>query len=222
MITVENVRSDLNAIRERFQKFISTTNYAISNNEVSWNNYVSGIYNGVNYLKEYKSVVQGRQYSFYFNDGKIFQFFYGFENGEVKKARLCVLPPPIDIPENAPEWIEEVMDYSLLFGDELAEDDDRKPYRAHAWSHIRLDFDDAVDSHEAGHIQFGALNKIRLPSEHLLLPFSFFVFVLRAIEDNNYQEARHKHWFEPALNGSLARGNDLALLADTILRVSKA
>ncbi|AQW92101.1 DUF2290 domain-containing protein [Elizabethkingia anophelis] len=51
-------------------------------------------------------------------------------------------------------------------------------------SHIRIDYDSKVDSHNKCEIQIGAINKIRIPLDKIISPIVFFDFIIKNILRN--------------------------------------
>jgi hypothetical protein len=55
-------------------------------------------------------------------------------------------------------------------------------------SHIRIDYDAAVESHHKCEIQIGAVNKIRFPMKHLVSPFVFTDFIAKNLFKDQHVE----------------------------------
>lgn len=54
-------------------------------------------------------------------------------------------------------------------------------------SHIRIDYDDKVQSHHKCEIQMGGINNIRLPMEQIISPFTFCDFIIKNIDKTKHQ-----------------------------------
>lgn len=59
-------------------------------------------------------------------------------------------------------------------------------------SHIRVDYDANVQSHNKCEIQIGAINYIRLPLKKLISPFLFFEFIYKNIFKSEFQTLSDK------------------------------
>lgn len=61
-------------------------------------------------------------------------------------------------------------------------------------SHIRIDFDSKVETHNKCEIQVGAINQIRLPIDKIISPIIFFDFIIKNIlrNDKYYTDLTNK------------------------------
>ncbi len=62
-------------------------------------------------------------------------------------------------------------------------------------SHVRIDFDPEVATHNKCEIQVGAINNIRFPAQKVIMPFLFFDFIAKNIFPDEYKQIRAKSNF---------------------------
>lgn len=148
---------------------------------VTWKGRTTGIQRGVYYPFEYQYLLDHQQYSVLLSDASFFQFFYHFnDRGELKAARLAYYPRPvytIDSQDSLTEAADAALDRddNLLFEHlfnwvELLETASNRPANT---SHIRFDFDVAVQTHSRSHLQFGGVQNFRIPSDFVPQPLAF-------------------------------------------------
>jgi len=87
-------------------------------------------------------------------------------------------------------------------GREIGEDDllyiFNKKYDITNSSHIRIDFDQQVESHHKCEIQIGAINSLRFPMDRAISPFVFFDFIIKNLDKKSYQEISRRSSFPPS------------------------
>ncbi len=185
---------NLNFIEDNFEdiyKFykddILETNYKIIDNNMSWVNYKKGIFKE-NYLIEFEKLKNDYQYSFLVKDGAFFQFYYEFKNNILQKAKLSFYPLPKKT--RSPEDLDLEMMYDL--NEDIQNDickiiDCDEDLKLTNTSHIRIDFDNKVESHSKCEMQLGCIKNLRIPSKFLITPFLFFDFIYRYIYSDFYK-----------------------------------
>jgi hypothetical protein len=197
--------ADLEAVRSRLGRILLDSRYAMDGSTITWERYRTGIHNHVNYLHEYRWVIDERQYSFLLNDGGAVQLHYAFDTKNLVKARQCYYPSPFKMPDKIGDWPETDLSLDEL----LAVADDSggsltKPaaIRATAWSHIRFDFDGSATSHDLAHLQYSAANTFRVPSGSVLSPFVFIDMILRSFYPSEHAKYESRAWYGPTLSNS--------------------
>lgn len=94
---INQISSELKKIETTFRNLIITSNYQkVSDSEISWHNYTSGIFKNL-YAKEYETLVQNRQYSFLLRDKMGFvQFYFKYtDNDAFEKIKMAYYPYPV-------------------------------------------------------------------------------------------------------------------------------
>jgi hypothetical protein len=177
---IQSVGRAMRDINGLFSPYLLETNYFLGDGVLSWNNYVPGILNGLAYAAEYQKLIDRRQYSFLLVDKSFFQFYFRFDQGELKSARLAYYPPPLKITGA----MQDLIDVAEMSGLDLLEE---LYYGAESWlergidvvntSHMRLDYDSKTDAHAQSHFQFGGLNSLRVPCQGIVSPFTFFEWI---------------------------------------------
>lgn len=147
---------------------------------VTWVDRLTGIQKGVYYPLEYQFLLDRHQYSLLLSDGSFFQFFYRFDEADVlQEARLAYYPRPIPTSEEQSELLdaaEEALNrddqllYEHLYNWTELLDQSRAPANT---SHIRFDFDRKAKAHSQSHLQFGAIQELRLPADFYPQPLAF-------------------------------------------------
>lgn len=110
-MTISNIEDDLKRIETIFRDLIVTTNFKrISTDEISWDNYKSGIFKNI-YAKEYEFIVKNRQYSFLLsNDKGCVQFYFFFKNEIIEKVKMAYYPYPVELKEKQEEFENMLLD----------------------------------------------------------------------------------------------------------------
>ena len=201
----QHVSRELNQICQRFSDLLIDVNYCTVGNSVTWADYITGIHNHVNYYYEYRWIIDLRQFSLLLSDGGALQFYYRFQDDQVTSARQCYYPPPLDSVGDLREFDVEISLDDMLWVN-IGADDTPPPYRAKHWSHIRLDFDSAVTTHDPSHFQYSAVNSFRIPSDKILSPFVFMDMILRDFYPTEHANYVGQTWYRGLLNGSARRG----------------
>lgn len=183
-----SVSLSLEKISSLYKNKILTTNFCANASLVSWNNYIPLINKRYSYLWEYQYLLNERQYSFLLSDNSFFQFFYEFDNaGAIKKAKLAYYPYPII--SSSAKKIEDLFAIYELLGLDISDEswiemlrESDSDIRIGRTSHFRMDFDLKADSHDKSHLQYSALNELRISSKVVLNPFVFIHSVFSAID----------------------------------------
>jgi hypothetical protein len=167
-----SVIRELDILCRRLSKLVIDVNYCRIGDAITWSDYIPGIHNHVNYYYEYRWIIDHRQFSLLLSDGGALQFYYGFEGDALVSARQCYHPSPL---EGIADYTELDLDISLddMLSVDIKGDEISPPYRAKHWSHIRLDFNARVATHDPSHLQFSAANLFRIPADKVLSPFIF-------------------------------------------------
>ena len=190
---IKTVNDSLDVINKQFSTLIFSTQYLATSNKISWNNYSPGIYKGFTYIKEYSEIIDSRQYSFLLKDKSLFQFYYEWDDGVLLKAKLAYYPFPGSLILEADDLfdhIDELNDLDALennYEDELLQlaTENNSTIISTNSSHLRLDYDPNAQSHPICHLQFGALNEIRIASLKLLNPMCFTHWLLEQVFKNS-------------------------------------
>lgn len=189
---IENCLVDISNI---FSNIILNTNYSVKKdqNKISWKNYHPGFKKNEVYALEYQNLIDKKQYSFLLYDNSFIQFFYEWKKDNILKARLAYYPVPLkignaleDLRISAEESGIDLLD-DLYFGFEYWQE---KGIDIVNTSHLRIDYDPIVKSHSKCHLQVGALNEIRIDSENLTNPFSFFDWIVSNIFRDFHKEIK--------------------------------
>lgn len=185
-----SVEQSLNNIQKIYNAKILTTNYQVSDEEISWFGYKSGVIKGVSYPREYQLLLDNGQYCFLLEDNSFFQFYFKFGKEKLISCRMAYYPTPKIISESiddlydfevgANPWLRDV--YS-----EMALEMEYNSGVLSSNSHIRFDYDSNVKSHAKSHLQFGGINDFRITSKSLVLPFAFFEKILLDFHSNWYE-----------------------------------
>ena len=103
-MVVDEVLKELEIIKSTFRAKIITSNYKqINPDEISWDNYNTGIFKNI-YAKEYEYIVRNRQYSFLLSDDKgCVQFYYQFHRNTIQKLKMAYYPYPVELNESKEE-----------------------------------------------------------------------------------------------------------------------
>lgn len=212
------IKNSLDSINRLYRKLILTSNYVVEPGRTSWAGYKPGIYNKILYAREYELLLDSRQYSFLLVDKSFFQFFYEFDvDKKLTKAKLCYYPFPVEC-KDVDRELEEYFDDSgttILEAYYLGMSGLRElGIIASNSSHIRLDYDNEVTSHCKGHLQYSAINELRIPLNHMFDPLIFFDFII----------AQSKLKFEgcyPAIVNSQEHKTAKARGKNTVYEISK-
>tara|TARA_B100000378_G_C18025776_1_gene405749 strand:+ start:130 stop:921 length:792 start_codon:yes stop_codon:yes gene_type:complete len=232
-MVVDEVLKELEIIKSTFRAKIITSNYKqINPDEISWDNYNTGIFKNI-YAKEYEYIVRNRQYSFLLSDDKgCVQFYYQFHRNTIQKLKMAYYPYPVELNESKEEIENLINDsndmilmeyyYDLwnifshnfelnvndetlkkLVMDSIAHGNNESTeslllakldykYKTTNSSHIRVDYDANVKSHNKCEIQIGAINYIRFPLKKMISPFLFFEFIFKNIFKANFDDLSRK------------------------------
>ncbi len=115
-ISMSVIERSLSDIVQGLQDHIIGNNICRKGNQISWNNYQSGIIKKIYYPFEYQKIIDEKQYSLLLDDLSAIQFFYDFNNeAKLISARLAIYPnPELTIP------VESLNDFQdLAYRDEM-------------------------------------------------------------------------------------------------------
>ncbi|HBO4443639.1 DUF2290 domain-containing protein [Pseudomonas aeruginosa] len=148
--------------------------------DISWRRYTSGILSPSNYAEEYRHLLDGGQYSILLEDQSFIQFYYSFKGDKLHKARLAYYPSPYDfrLTDFDNEEVEDLLNSGISY-QEIYEGIEMR-----FSTHLRIDYDGDVKSHAKAHMQFSAINALRIDLEYCILPAAFFDFIV----ENFYPE----------------------------------
>lgn len=218
------LRQGMLHVAEALRPVLQVENVLIDEAEraVSWRNRRSGIIRGTYYPLEYQALLDSQQYSFLLADGSFFQFFYAFRDDDLRSARIAYYPSPLGTndrvesllgaAEGALERADEDLYEHLFNSAELLELHGRAPVNT---SHIRFDFDpNAHAAHSPAHIQYGAINDLRLPANFVPLPMAFLELILPILQEGVARPMTAMH-----LNFARNHVHDLAPL-ETLISLS--
>jgi hypothetical protein len=214
-----HISRELNEICHRFSDLLIDVNHCAVGTSITWSNYISGIHNHVNYYYEYRWMIDYRQFSLLLDDGGALQFYYSFENDELRFSRQCYYPPPLDKVGDLREIDVEISLDDMLWVN-IEADDTPSQYRAKHWSHIRLDFDSTATTHDPSHLQYSAVNSFRIPSDKVLSPFVFLDMVLRDFYPREHANYAAQAWYRGLLKRSARQGLASAVGRADAVRIS--
>lgn len=171
-----HVTSFLNSLTQ-----VNNTITSISSKYIGWLGRKPGIQKNVYYPIEYQYLLDTQQYSLLLSDSSFFQFYLQFSSeDQLTSARFAYYPKPVrtnhdedDLLISADGALNRQDDdlYNHLFNwVELLETDIGKPANT---SHLRFDYDSKVTIHSKSHLQFGAIQELRVPSNNFPLPIAF-------------------------------------------------
>ena len=200
MIQFSIIKEEVYSIYDDYKGYGIFTDNRIEINEekngkkiISWPNYKSGIIKK-EYLHIYRNIISERQYSYQFKDNSILQFYYDFsEDNILEKARLAYYPlPKFTCEISDEELLEHFIEFDYSYND-ASYIIENGGFLTNT-SHIRIDYDKNVTSHDKCEIQIDGLHEIRIPCSILINPLYFFEFILKckAIVDNEYYKAYEK------------------------------
>jgi hypothetical protein len=196
-----SISRELDILCKRLSNLIIDVNYCRVSDTITWAEYTSGVHNHVNYYYEYRWIIDNRQFSFLLPDGGALQFYYRFQENELLSSRQCYYPPPL---HGIKDYGESDLEISLddMLSVNIRSDEAPPPYRAKHWSHIRLDFDAKVMSHDPSHLQYSAVSLFRIPADKVLSPFVFLDMVLRDFYPDDHSEYLANEWYRGMLTES--------------------
>ncbi|MCH4247491.1 MAG: DUF2290 domain-containing protein [Acinetobacter populi] len=189
-ININVVERSLSDIVSKLERHIVGNNICRKDNQITWNNYQTGIIKKTYYPFEYQSIIDSRQYSLLLNDLSALQFFYEFNNeSKLISARLAIYPnPELTLPvkslnefENL-SYRDDIYDHIFSIMDimsDLNEYDCLFPVNT---SHLRFDYDSDAKSHSKSHFQISGINNLRIDTDFILLPKVFLFFCRNLIE----------------------------------------
>lgn len=200
---IDSFEHSLSSIEKKFGRLVLDSNWVRSSLSISWEKYHHYVGKRA-YVRQYEHLLSSRQYSFLLRDGSFFQFFYDFKaSGKINAARLAFYPAPMESQKynevmTALNDIGLDVDWSDDFLIEYYSDSDAL-VQVENLSHVRIDYDSSVTSHSKGHMQYGALNSLRIATKHIVSPFVFFDFIVRSVHADDYKVYSEKRGFSAFL-----------------------
>lgn len=164
---------------------VDRTQVDVNSQTITWHNRVKGINRDAYYPLEYQYLLDKGQYSFLLSDASFLQMYYSFRDNALQSARLAYYPAPLRLRARSEDFLDAAESFSEL--DETMFDhlynwyeaiEERRDLPLNT-SHLRFDFDARAISHAKSHIQFGAIQDVRLSADHYPMPVSF----LQAVAD---------------------------------------
>ncbi|WP_144243488.1 DUF2290 domain-containing protein [Azospirillum argentinense] len=199
-MNVRDVCRELELIGREMSGIIIDTNFCQVGSSVTWGKYKTGIASGVNYLSQYRKVIDDRQYSFLLSGGHALQIYYEWHGNDLIAAKQAIYPAPYVIDGWEDEWPDfELSEAELLQDPDPESEAGLDMVRASCWSHIRFDFDLSAESHDIAHIQNSSINEFRVPSTIVVPPFMFMVMAVRLLHPAYYETVRERGWFLEAV-----------------------
>lgn len=111
-MTLDSVYSNIEQTEKLFRSLIISTYYSKSNDEISWGNYIPGIFKNL-YAKEYEMLIRNKQYSFLLKDNKgCIQLVYLFKDNKLAKMKLCYYPYPVVLRDTTDDIESNLADYN--------------------------------------------------------------------------------------------------------------
>ncbi len=147
------------------------------------------------YVESFNRMEKEQTYTLTLIDDSMLCFYYEFnEKGQIVKHELSFLPS-YRIEDGSGEYYDEVPPFELF-----------KKIR----NYVRVDFDEVGYKeyiHSRIHAHFGTekSNEIRIPVEHVVLPYEFLFFVLKyiyRIDDNELSSLQCDHRRESKLTNN--------------------
>ncbi|MCU4549722.1 DUF2290 domain-containing protein [Acinetobacter pittii] len=191
-ISIGVIERSLTDIVKGLEKYIIGNNICRKDNQITWNNYQSGIIKKTYYPFEYQKIIDEKQYSILLNDLSAIQFFYDFTNdSKLISARLAIYPnPELTIPvtginefENL-SFQDEVYDHMYSIMDIMSDLNEYDCLFPTNTSHLRFDYDSDAKSHSKSHFQVSSINNLRIDTNFILLP-KVFLFFCRNLFQND-------------------------------------
>lgn len=188
---IADIAHSLLNVERLLQRDIQTKLVLTTQNSISWRGYKPGILNNMYYPMEYQWLLDNQQYSYLLSNGAFLQFYYLFNgDGKLKSGRAALYPRPIssnstpsDIYKAAEDAIstenDDLGDYLL----NIVEEFELTGVTPSNTSHLRLDFDASVETHDCAHIQFGGMNNIRISANFFPTPYGFIEIIADALSD---------------------------------------
>ncbi len=207
---------ELETIARDFPRLILDRNFVLDGSCVSWPAYRPGIFSGVNYLEEYRNVVDRRQYSFLLDGGNAIQLYYFWEGSKLRRARLAFYQSPTDFADWGTQWYESEIAASDLMYFQSGEEDhdtaeDAVTYGT-CWSHFRFDYDSNVETHDKSHLQHSATNNFRVPSARIFAPYYFFCSIASSFYPAVKEVVASKHPHAANYTASIRRSIDVGVM----------
>jgi hypothetical protein len=217
-LQLDDVYTNLEDTLEVFESLIMEANYQKQDLIISWPNYQSPPHN-LYYAREYEYLIEKQQYSFLLQDGSVIQIYYKFEEAteqgkkktqkktELTEYRLALCPYPLITSADK----SQLEDYYCESHDEtLCDLYQQKLLREEKLtntSHIRFDYDSAVESHDKSELQIGAIKNFRLPFSNIIYPFVFFDFAMKNLfrKEVEYQNIVQSKKYKEVHNFSKSR-----------------
>ena len=180
-ISMNVIERSLSDIVQGLQDHIIGNNICRKGNQISWNNYQSGIIKKIYYPFEYQKIIDGKQYSLLLDDLSAIQFFYDFNNeSKLISARLAIYPnPELTVPvENLNDfqdlaYRDEMHDHIFSILDIMCNLEEYDCLFPTNTSHLRFDYDSTAKSHSKSHFQISSINNLRIDTNFVLLPKVF-------------------------------------------------
>lgn len=155
---------------------------------ITWTGRVPGVVRDVYYPLEYQYLIDRGQYSFLLTDGSFLQVFYRFNDEDVlQAARLAYFPTPLRLSHRAEDLLdaaENVMDSNDPIFDHLYNwyeaIDERRDLPLNT-SHFRFDYDVRATTHAPAHLQFGAMQEVRIPASNVPLPIAYLEVLISCL-----------------------------------------
>lgn len=162
---------------------------------VYWDRYAAipaSIFGIENYVELYSAIVNEHLFNIQFLDSALLSFAAMTDPSGHRKISYCYYPSPFTFPTYT-EWLRGYDFEPDEVGDQFREDyEHERDESAVLTVPTTIRYDYAPNQyreqlHSAGHLHFGQNNSIRIPSERVWSPLSFFLFVVR--------HPQHNHWF---------------------------
>ncbi|ATS37578.1 MULTISPECIES: DUF2290 domain-containing protein [Xanthomonas] len=182
MTSIAAVQQGMQHVRSVLRPILQVDRAIVgSSGVITWANRQRGIDRDIYYALEYQYLIDNAQYSFLLQDGSFVQMYYEFSALGLLKARLAYYPPPLRVNARAVDFLsaaesfyetqdgEKIGDHLFNWYEAIEENRDL-PLNT---SHLRFDFDRGVTSHAPSHIQYGALQDLRLAADCFPMPASF-------------------------------------------------
>jgi len=186
-----SVQQGLEWVRSYLRPYLQVDlSYTTSQEQVvGWRGYVGGVDRNVYYPLEYQYLLDHGQYSFLLSDASFLQMYYRFGEDGLEMARLAYYPAPIRLKATSGDFLDAA-ERSLERGDDQMFDhlynwyetiDERRDMPLNV-SHLRFDFDKRAQGHAPSHLQFGAIQELRISAEFFPQPIAFVELIRPCLE----------------------------------------
>ncbi len=195
MCSPTDLHNEIDNIYSRYKKYKIFSDLRLTTIEdnnfihTTWPQYIGGVGKKY-YLDIFKELTSNRQYTIQFIDGSFIQFYYRYskQTHDLEVAKLAYYPLPQTHKTNEEDYIEFLSEYSDNDSDEywdILDEINSDEILLSNTSHIRIDYDKNVSSHDKCEIQIDGVKELRIPLDTLIMPLHFLEFIIKCKARNN-------------------------------------